>query len=647
MRDQNSLKRTIDLFHEIFSKALAPIPRTTVSEWADRHRMIPQGSANAGHWRTDQAPYQKEVMNAFTDPCIHEIAAMWAAQGGKSEIMNNVIARFSHVDPCPIMMIQPTLMDGEDYSKRRISPMIRATPILQEIFTPPKARDTNNTILSKFFPGGSLSIAGANSPSALASKPIRILLCDEIDRYPDSAGGEGDPISLAEKRTTTYWNWIVAKFSTPTNKGDSRIEDEYALGTKEEWQHQCPNCKEFHLLDHINMKCDYAQHIDKKKQKHIDVKSVVWVCPDCGFSFDEQTMKRQPQNYVPQNPKAREEGRRSFHVNGFAFPWIGWRTIMREWLEAQDDPEKEKVVYNTRFGLPYETRGVFKSERIFLDRREPYGAELPDGVMVLTAAVDTQDNRLEFEICGWGMGEERYGILKGIILGVPDTKAPWEKLDEILDKEYKFKNGRRLQVIRTFIDSGGHYTDEVYKYCFMHRFQQRYAVKGSSIPGEPLLAKLSKKQMLNSSIPLIIIGTDTGKEAIMSRLSIDVKGPKYMHFPLDSKEAGKNQIEEVVYNRGYDEIYFRGLISEKKVARKKAGRIVWGWENIAKDKRNEPLDLAVYNLANIRSCQVDWEQLQEAFEKGLGTSAPAANAKKPLKVRRYGVRKRGIKGESQ
>ena len=633
------LKKTIDLFHEIFSKALAPIPRITVSKWADKYRMLPQGSALPGHWRTDQVPYQKEVMDAFTDPCIHDVAAMWAAQGGKSEIMNNVIGRFAHLDPCPIMMIQPTLTDGEDYSKRRISPMIRATQVLKEIFADPKTRDSGNTILGKFFPGGSLNISGANSPSSLASKPIRILLCDEIDRYPDSAGGEGDPISLAEKRTTTYWNRLVAKFSTPTSKGASRIEDEYALGTQEEWQHQCPNCKEFHLLSHINMKCDYTQKIDKKKVKHVHVKSVAWVCPDCGFSFSEQTMKQQPQKYVAQNPEARQEGRCSFHVNGFTFPWIGWKKIMTEWLEAQEDPELEKVVFNTRFGLPYEMGGVFKSERIFLDRRESYGAELPEGAMVLTAAVDTQDNRLEYEICGWGMGEERYGILKGIILGVPDTKEPWEKLDEILDREYKFKNGRRLKVIRTFIDSGGHYTDEVYKYCFMHRFQQRYAVKGSSIPGEPLLAKLSKKQMLNSSIPLIFIGTDTGKEAIMSRLSIDVKGPKYMHFPLDSKEE--------VYNRGYDEIYFRGLISEKKVARKKAGRIIFGWENIAKDKRNEPLDLAVYNLANIRSCQIDWEQLQEAFEKGMGTSDSAANAKKPLKVRRYGVRKRGIKGESQ
>ena len=321
--------------------------------------------------------------------------------------MNNVIGRFAHLDPCPIMMIQPTIVDGEDYSKSRIAPMIRATPILRRIFKESKSRDSSNTIMTKYFVGGRLVITGANSPSSLASKPIRILLCDEVDRFPESAGSEGDPVDLASKRTTTYWNRVIGLFSTPTVKNLSRIDDEYMTGTQAEWQHKCPNCGEWHLLTHRQMKPDYIESENKKKEKHVIVKSVVWVCPDCGFSFTEAQMRQAQQRYIIQNAQALNTEVRSFFVNGFSSPWVSWSEIMAEWLKAIGDPEREKVVFNTRFGESYEQTGAFENGEVFLKRREPYEAELPDGVLALTAAVDTQNNRLEYEICGWGEGEEQ------------------------------------------------------------------------------------------------------------------------------------------------------------------------------------------------------------------------------------------------
>ena len=632
-------QKTIKLFKRIAKLALRPLPDLSVSDWADRYRMLSaEASAEPGRWRTDRAPYQRDIMNAFTAAKVWKNVVMSASQIGKSDIMNNVIGRYSHLAPAPIMMIQPTIEMAQDYSKSRIAPMIRDTKVLREIYRDVKTRETGNTILSKIFPGGRLIMGGANSPA---------LLADEVDRFPDSAGTEGDPVDLAAKRMTTFWDKRLGLFSTPTIAGESRIADEYLEGTQEEWQHECPNCHEYHLLTHRQMVTDHKTVVDKKGNKHVMVYGVKWRCPDCGFSFTEEQMRRAPQKYIAQNASALAKGVRSFFVNCWASPWLSWAGIMQEWLEAEGDPEREKVVVNTRFGETYERKGAFDSTDEFLQRCEPYGAELPDGVLILTAAVDVQDNRLEYEICGWGKGEECWGIKKGIILGVPENPEVWAALDEQLDREYRFKNGTGLIVPRTFIDSGGHYTKEVYAYSLRRLARQCFAVKCASTAGVPIIHKYAKVTTVRGrTIPLVLIGTDSGKQYVMNRLSISVPGPKYFHFPLDKQE--NEAVSEILWNRGYDDIYFRGLIAEQKVARKKNGRVVWQWENIAKDKQNEPLDLRVYNLACLHSMNVDWEQLEQLVNSGNMNEKPQKSAPKVQKnagKRTFGCIKRAIRGD--
>lgn len=632
-------KKTVKLFQRIAAKSLRPLPNLTVSDWADQYRMLSsESSAEPGRWRTDRAPYQRAIMDAFTDLDVRRVVVMSCSQIGKSDIMNNVIGRFAHLAPAPILMIQPTVDMAQDYSKSRIAPMIRDTKVLRDIFQDVKSRESGNTILSKLFPGGRLIMGGANSPAGLASRPIKILLADEVDRFPDSAGTEGDPVDLAAKRMTTFWDRTMGLFSTPTNAGESRIEVEYTEGTQEEWQHQCPNCGEYHLLTHRSMVMDTETVKDGRKKEHIHVKSVSWRCPDCGFTFSENEMRRQPQKYVAKNPTAIKNHVRSFFVNCWASPWISWTDVMQEWVDAKGDPEREKVVVNTRFGEPYERARSYDNVDKLLARREPYNAELPDGVLILTAAVDVQDNRLEYEIVGWGEDEECWGIKKGIILGAPDTAAVWRQLDEQLDREYHFADGTGLLVARTFIDSGGHYTSEVYNYSLMHLARQRFAVRGSSTMGVPIIHKYSKAQAYHGrTIPLVLIGTDSGKQYIMDRLAIDVPGPRYFHFPLDKPE--QDAVNEVLWNRGYDEIYFQGLTAEEKQPQKKNGRIVYRWVNIAKDHRNEPLDLRVYNLACLASISPDFSKL-----KALMTWTPTEEKRPtgPRKRPRFGVIKRGI-----
>lgn len=615
------MKTARELWQYISKNGLKPLPKTSVSQWADNHRMLSSGiSAEPGKWKTSRAPYQKDIMNAFTEPGIHRVVVKSSSQIGKSDMMNNVIGRFAHLDPCAIMMIQPTIDMAQDYSKTRIAPMIRDTKVLNNLFYDVKSRDANNTILSKVFPGGRLIMCGANSPAGLASRPIRILLADEVDRFPDSAGTEGDPVDLAAKRMTTFWNSCMGLFSTPTNEGSSRIDEEYLAGTQEEWQHKCPNCGEYHLLRHIDMTVDYKEIKTPSGKKTVIVNDVKWRCPHCGFSFSEKEMKQTPQKYISRNADALKNGIRSFFVNGFTSPWMTWSKIMREWLEAKGDPEREKVIMNTVFGESYKQKGAFEDEQIFLRRRESYGAELPNGVLLLTAAIDTQDNRLEYEVVGWGKEEECWGIRKGIVLGAPNQARTWKEIDNILDKTYHFADGKGLKVVRTFIDSGGHYTSDVYNYCQKNFHKQRFAIKGRGGPGIPLIYKIAKAN--NAKAPLILLGVDDGKQQIMDRLSIDSPGPLYFHFPQDEG------IKELS-NRGYDDLYFKGIISEHKKVYKRNGVLREVWET-TKNVRNEPLDLRNYNLACMKSLKPDWGKL-EMLVNGMSETEIKRSVAKPQK----------------
>ncbi len=620
MSRMTTLTKTTKLFSRIV-KSVAPPPKITVSEWADLYRKLsPENSAEPGQWRTDRAPYQREIMDAVTDPRVEKVVVMTSSQVGKSEILNNIIGYYIDVDPAPILLIQPTIEIAQDYSKRRITPMVKDTEILSGKVADSKTRDLNNTILMKVFPGGFLAMGGANSPAGLASRPIRILLCDEVDRYPSSAGGEGDPISLAEKRTLTFWNRKKIFTSTPTIRGASRIEAEYEFGTREKYCVRCPKCGNYHFIVLRDIKFTHrCEEIAGKKTYMID--EVRWRCPDCGGEFDEYTMKRQPAEWIAENPLAITNGVRSFHLNSFVSPWHSWKEIIKEFLESKDDPERFKVFINTILGESWEERGDIEDEAVLMARREKYEAEVPDGVLLLTVAVDTQDDRLEYEVAGWGKNEESWGIEKGIIWGRPDDKSTWMQLDDKINRTWMRRDGTGMCVSCTCIDSGGHFTDEVYRYCLDRLQLHVFPIRGQGGSGIPLVYKISRNNKYR--LPLVLLGVDSGKAAIIQRLKIQKPGPKYFHFPLQEE-------------RGYDQQYFKGLISERQVIRKVKGRIVVSWENISSDRRNEPLDLRVYNLAALRLMNPDFDALEKRVRE---RQEPKAQVREQSK-RRYGCIKK-------
>lgn len=636
MRKRNT---TMNTFRKAFLSYTPPEPMT-VSQWAEKYRVLSRESAaEAGPWRNSRTPYMAEVMDAFDDPRVHDLSVVAMSQTGKSELELNIIGKIIHQDPAPILYIQPDLTEAKKFSTVRIAPMIRDCKVLRERVADVKSRDTRNTILQKSFPGGMLTMVGSQTPSALASMPVKNVIGDEIDRWATSAGSEGDPWELAEKRTTTFYNAKRVAVSTPTIKGVSRIADLFEKGTQEKWYSQCPHCGEWHEVLFPDIKFDF-ETIKNGRKVNYKLNSVHWCCPSCGCLSTEKEMRDAPARWVAENPEALKRGRRSFWVNAFFSPWRSWDEICIKFLEVRKDPQQLKVFYNTVLGQLWEDRGDLEDEDTYLARREDYGiredntpVELPEGVLVLTCGVDTQDDRLEYEIVGWGHYGESWGIKKGIIMGDPNDDAVWLRLDDVVSHVYRFASGRGLTISMTCVDSGGHKTQSVYRHC-RDRLQRRvFAIKGQGGDGIPFTKPPSKVKIVVNGVAigqtwLYSLGVDAGKADIMAALKVQEPGPKYCHFPKGSEQ-------------GYDLAFFNGLLSERLVMKSERGRTRWVWEKILGHERNEALDCRNYALAALRILDPDMEAVERRL-KGMASGKPQGQQMAPQK--RRGVVKRSTVG---
>ena len=532
-------------------------------------------------------------MDAVNDPDIVEVWVMKSAQVGWTEILNNVVGFYVDQDPAPILLIQPTLEMGHAWSKDRLAPMIRDSPRLRGKVADSKARDSGNTILHKTFIGGHLTVAGANSPAGLASRPIRVVLCDEVDRYPASAGAEGDPVSLARKRTTTFWNRKLLVGSTPTVKGQSRIEAGYMMGDQRKYFVPCPHCQTFQTLKWAQLSWPEGKPSE-----------AYYACESCGGVINDtdkgSMLAGGEWRATAEGSKA---GVASFHINELYSPWVSFGAMAENFWEAKRLPETLRTWVNTSLGEPDELKGETVDETGLLERVEVYPADVPSGVVILTCGVDVQDNRLEMEVVGHGPGQETWSIDYKVIEGDPGqhpSHSPlWQQLDDYLNQDFWHESGLRMRISATCIDTGGHKTDMVYAFC-KPRFARRvFAIKGVGGQGRPLVSKPTRNNA--AGIRLFSVGVDTGKELIYSRLRVTEPGPGYCHFPA-----------------GRDVAFFAQLTAEKLVTRYYTGQAVRKWEPKNKHQRNEALDCRNYAIAALEILGVNLDRLAKKLADRIG-----------------------------
>lgn len=550
-------------------------------------------------------------MDACSDPSIQEVVVMAGAQLGKTEAILNIIGYHIDNDPSPILVMQPTVKMAEAFSKDRVaSGLLASSPCLQSKVKDPRSRDSGNTTLHKVFPGGALTMVGANSAADLASRPIRVVLCDEVDRYPVSAGTEGDPISLAVKRTITFWNRKIIMVSTPTNKGASRIEHAYEKSDQRKYYVPCRHCTEGQVLKWSNV------HWDKDNPE-----SARYLCDNCDSEWSESDRIWSIRNgiWVATKPF---NGVAGFAINGMYSPWTPLSAGVKDFLAVKKNPEQLKVWTNTYLGETWEDAGERLDYHALSDRREemPY---LPDDVYVITAGVDVQDNRLEIETVGWGKDDEIYVLDFDVLYGDPSSPQLWGDLDTILYKQYKTAGGRELGIRAASVDSGGHYTNSVYQYCKKNAYRRIFAIKGMGGEGKAIASKPSRNNV--GKCPLFMIGVNTVKDMIFGRLKINEPGALYIHFS----------------DRLTDD-FFKQLTAEKKVTRYHKGFPRSEYQKVY--ARNEALDCLVYAIAAYVILNVNINALADRVEQERSRKPPEVDSsvKKHPALARPKVRQGGF-----
>jgi phage terminase large subunit GpA-like protein len=578
---------------EVFATALAvAIPKggLSISEWAETYRYVsPMRSARPGRWSNDVIPFGRGIMDAVTQPDVRKVVFMKSSQVGGTELLINILCYYIMMDPSLMLYIAEIEDKARAWTNEAFDPTIAESPAIRECFFGlPTDRNTDNNQRIKRFRGGQLTIGWASSPAQLSSRPARIVAFDEVDAFEPTA--EGDAIALATARTKTFGsNAKIILVSSPRNRDTSIIEREYMAGDQREYHVPCPHCDELQVLKWANVHWDDP-----------DDEEAYYVCDICGaqIDHDEKAGMLARGTWIA---KSDFHGTASFRINEIYSPFTTWGDMKRNFLMAKrGGVETLRVFVNTSLGETWAAEQKIEYADLQIAREE-YEAEVPDGVLVLTAAVDVQGDRLECEIVGWGRGHESWSIDYSIIEGSPALPDVWDRLSDYLTTP---RMGRAHSFVpaAVCIDSGGHHTQQVYRFCKANSGRKWFPVKGSSTPSAPLISK-PKWVGQNPKVRLYLVGTNAAKDEIFEFLRVAEPGmPGFCHFPADDR---------------YDDAYLRQLCAEKKVPRFRAGREVWVYEKVSPSARNEALDLRVYNTAARAILNPNYDKIAERLHGGL------------------------------
>jgi phage terminase large subunit GpA-like protein len=568
------------LVDSLWARYFAPPADLTVEQWAEDRLVLPREmSAEPGPIRLDRTPYLRQIFADLADPKIEEIDLMFATQLGKSTALLALLGYVVDHEPAPMMLVLPTLDVAKKFSKQRIAPLIAANDCLRTKIREARSRDSDNTTLVKGFAGGMLVITGANSPAGLASMPAKIVLMDEVDDYPDDAGGQGEPTRIVTARQDTFARRKRVKSSSPKRpKGRSMIEADFERGTRCRYYVPCPHCEHRQTLR--------WQQIQWRKDPEPQPDSAAYVCEACGALIEEhhKTAMLAAGEWRADNPGA---ANRSYHLNSLYSPlgWLSWRTVVEEFLHAKaradaGSPEALRTWINTRLAETWEKQ----AEKLAVNELQAMAIDqplriVPAGALLLVAFVDVQDDR--FEVAVWGLGEggdDMYTVDHLVIPANPGLEADWAKVDAALAARYPHALGGDCGIEAAAVDTGGHFTHDVYRFVRrMPSARKVAATKGMDRPGLPVLGKASvvdvnwRGGVIKHGVKLWFVGVNAAKDLLFARI-----------------KAGR-----VHMSRALPEAWFEQLAAEHRVLHRTARGERTVWVKKTPNARNEALDCAV------------------------------------------------------
>ena len=603
-----TLQANINHVAENLLAGLRPPPEMTISQWAEKYRILAgTASSEPGRWSNARTPYLVEIMDELSpQSSATDVVFMKGSQIGGTEVLINTALYYIKHCPSPIGQFQTTEQTAKRFLKQRENPAFTAMG-MNDLFY-------GDEMYIKEFPGGILTTGWSNSPSNFRSAPFCISLCDEISEWPDDCGGQGDPCELARRRTTNFPRRKLFWNSTPGIEGECRITKMFELGDQRHYQVPCPHCGELHKWEWGNVVWDCDSNGKALPQ------TVRMRCPHCGEEYGEyhKTELMALGQWVAENPDGEYP---SFHINALYSPlgWYSWANAVSDFVKAKGDVNKMKSFTNNVLGEPWSLDGgkVIDPNGL-MSRCEEYEAEVPDGAVVLTAGVDVQDDRLEVEIVGWGKGLENWGITNRILIGNPSEQVVWAALDSILMASYRNSLNENLYVAATLIDSGGHHTDDVYRYTAKRERRNVFACVGKAGLARPLVTRPQKtKKSLVYNASLVNVGVDIAKDQFYDWISIENPGPGYCHFPAKPDE--------------YNQEYFAQLTAEKRFKKWVRGSQVWAYKKLR--PRNEALDKRNYARGALNIVGIDVDKFADAGRKFLrNVAAPVRRPSGPRLV---------------
>lgn len=592
-------------------EALKPVPLMKVSDWADQNRRLTsESAAEPGRWSTDRTPYLREIMDSLSpNSPVNEVGVVKGVQLGFTESGLNMAGCYMDIDPCPIMYVMPTIEMSKAISESRVDPMIENSPALMKKVRPNKERDAGNTKFVKRFPGGLLVMSGANSAASLRSRPVKVLVLDEVDAYPLSVDKEGSPIALAEKRTSTFGaKRKIYKLSTPTIEGVSVIQKGFDVSEQRRFFVPCPHCGDYQHLQFSQMKWEPGKP-----------ETVQYACEHCGVLIEERfkTSMMAHGEWRATVPAAAHPLKRWYHINSLYSPlgWLSWSDIIQQYEDAGEDDNLLMVFVNTILGETWKERGESPQWENLYNRREKYAQNTPPvDVCFITAGVDVQKDRIELELVGWAKGKRSYSIDYRVLLGRTSEQAVWDELAKVVSETWKRADGVQMSLSMMAVDSG-YNTQEVYDFCRRMGFHRVIPTKGNPrqamIVANPRAVHTMRNGRKVNDVKVWNVGISIVKSELYGWLNLqkaedETTPPGYCSFPQ------------------YDQHYFKMLTAEKNaLVINKKGFSEYQWVLLS-GARNEALDCRVY--ARAAAAVVGIDRFQDAdFDALSGTLKEAEN----------------------